>query len=129
MRRILAGCGALLVAFMASAAIANSVYGSTNTSLTISSVQPMDYDDIAPGGSGTAKIFINLSATPTGLTGIACNSTTWRVGGTSDNIKNILAVATAAKLAGRSVTVYWSNGANSACDSSGYPIMAGIAMQ
>jgi len=115
---------ALIMVALPSFALAGVLGG---TAMLVASVQIMDYDDIAPDGSGTAKAYINFASAPAST---KCNNvnTTWRIGGTTENIKRIIGVATAAKISGRTITIYWNQGAKNQCDSNSYPIIFGAQL-
>lgn len=49
----------------------------------------------------------------------------YRLGGSSDNIKQMSALAVSARLSSRPVKVLWSGG----CDAGGYPLLVGIELR
>jgi len=85
--------------------------------------------------NGTARVFLTFDARPH-VTNCALDNSTqafWRLGGTPENQKNMMAIATAARLAERPVKVLFLDtySGTIACDgsgTSGYPVISGLEM-
>jgi hypothetical protein len=120
-------------------AVATMVLGKTalaspswSAGTTITTVDIEDTADVAPGGNGAPRQFLYFKTTPFSTPCSLASTGAWRIGGSPDNIKYLVSVANAAKLAGRSVLVLWSSGAQYQCDSGGtlgYPVVIGLQMQ
>jgi len=76
--------------------------------------------------SNISGIWVTFSTPPFPLASINCSvhNGWYELGGTSDNVRNLFSTLTAAKLAGRQVSILWNGctlgGAN------GYPVITGI---
>jgi hypothetical protein len=76
------------------------------------------------------QVYVRFSSVPHSTPCSAQNGQ-WLAGGAADNVKNIMTVATAAKLAGRPVKVLWNQGAPNQCEggTTGYPVVVGLDLQ
>lgn len=82
----------------------------------------------------STRVFLYFSTVPHSTTCSYASSNAWRVLGGAEHVKNILAIATAARLAERQVKVFFrdSYSGTASCDNggtSGYQIISGIQMQ
>jgi hypothetical protein len=77
------------------------------------------------------EVYVRFSAVPLS-TPCSIRNGQWVAGGDANNIKNIMTVATSAKLAGRPVKVLWNEGASNQCGgpgTEGYPVVIGLMLQ
>jgi hypothetical protein len=110
-----------------------------NAATTITTIDIEDTSDIPPGGNGVPRQFIYFKSavafgsSPGTLPPCSMiSSGAWRIGGSPDNIKYLVSVANAAKLAGRSVLVLWNQNGQYQCDGGGtlgYPVIMGMQVQ
>lgn len=114
-----------IVAFSGTAMAAPQWSGSTV------SIADIEVSDVSDNGAAPARIFLRFDPAPLS-TPCSLSSGQWQVGGSADNIKNIMTIATSAKLAGRPVLVLWNEGASNQCSASGsvgYPVVIGLQLK
>ncbi|MDQ6702233.1 MAG: hypothetical protein M3Z96_03515 [Pseudomonadota bacterium] len=93
------------------------------------SIVNIEVDDVSANGAGPARIFLRFNAAPLSTPCSLISNNDWQVGGSADNIKNIMTLATSAKLAGKPVKVLWNQGASNQCSAggtTGYPVIIGL---
>src|SRR5262249_29633517 len=76
-------------------------------------------------------VWVRFSAEPFS-TPCSLRNGQWLASGDANNIKNIMTVATSAKLAGRPVQVLWNQGASNQCSgggTEGYPAVVGLLLK
>src|SRR5512138_2642318 len=83
---------------------------------------------------GGCSCYLSFSAAPHPVGCSTGGASSWRIGGSTDNVKNLIAVAMAAKLSDRPVLVYFNDtySGTTSCDqggTSGYPVISGMSMQ
>jgi hypothetical protein len=82
---------------------------------------------------GGVQYYLQFSAQPHSTSCSAGSGGQWLVGGSADNVKAIVSIATSAKLGVRPVQVMWDNGGGSlSCSgggTTGYPIVRGLEIQ
>jgi len=92
----------------------------------------IEVSDTSTSGKGPARVYLHFSGAPFLAPCTNSSSGQWAVGGVAENIKNIMTIATAAKLAGRQVRVFWNElGSNRCSDggTNGYPVVTGLTLQ
>jgi hypothetical protein len=92
------------------------------------SIVDIEVSDVSPSGTEPPRIFLRFDPAPLS-TPCSLRNGQWLVGGSSDNIKYIMTMATSAKLAGRPVKVLWNQGAANQCNGGGtrgYPVVIGL---
>jgi hypothetical protein len=97
-------------------------------SSTVSIVQ-IEVNDVSANGTGPARSFLRFDAAPLSTPCSLRSNNDWQIGGSADNIKNIMTMATSAKLAGQPVKVLWNQGASNQCSAggtTGYPVVIGL---
>jgi hypothetical protein len=117
----ISGVGAML---LLSSAACGAGYSAT---VTIVDMEVID-------NTGTSRVYLSFSATPHTVGCTTSGAGQWRIGGSAENVKNLIAVAMAARLADRPVKVYFLDtySGTSSCDqggTSGYPVILGMLMQ
>jgi hypothetical protein len=125
---------ALALVSIMSVALGRQVLASPtwSTATTITSVDIEDTADVPPGGNGLPRQFVSFAAAPFSTPCSLGSTGAWRIGGSPDNIKYLLAAASAAKDTGRAVQVLWNSGSQNQCDgggTSGYPVLIGLRKQ
>jgi hypothetical protein len=91
------------------------------------SIVDIEVSDVSANGIGPARVFLRFDPAPLSTPCSLINA--WQIGGSADNIKNIMTMATSAKLAGQPVRVLWNQGAANQCSASGtvgYPVAIGL---
>ena len=95
----------------------------------------IEVSDVSPSATGPAGVYLTFSAAPFSSALSACSAGgtgQWAAGGSSDNVKNIMTIATSARLSGVAVKVLWNQGGANQCSgggSAGYPVVAGLTLQ
>jgi hypothetical protein len=116
-------------------AIAMSAFGGVamaapQWSASTVTIVDIEVSDATANGTG-GVIWVRFNPAPLS-TPCSINNGQWQAGGSANNIKNIMTIATSAKLAGRPVKVLWNQGESNQCSSSGtvgYPVVIGLDLQ
>jgi hypothetical protein len=114
MRRISAAIG-VLVFVMGGAAYANAWSGEVG-------VAAIEASDTGGAGGG---VWLRFNTAPFASHSCSNKSGQYRLGGSSENIKQMAALAVSARLSARPVSVFWGGG----CDNGGYPLLVGIELR
>ena len=91
------------------------------------SIVDIEVSDVSANGTNQRN-FLRFDPAPLSTPCSLINGQ-WLVGGSADNIKYIMTLATSAKLAGRPVKVLWNQGAANQCSgpgTTGYPVVIGL---
>src|SRR6185369_14683342 len=120
--------GSLLLAFAALVISADASAAGYSSAVNISIIETADT-------TGVARVFLVFDSRPH-VTSCSLDNATqafWRLGGNAENQKNMMAVATAARLAERPVKVLFVDtySGSTSCDAagtSGYPVISGLEL-